>query len=66
MPVGRDCWFLAACWEEAGEEHTWALGWEEGMRFQDLLRGLSRDKVPAGEPEAQVVGLGLNLKMQDS
>lgn len=49
-----------------GEEHAWALGWEEGMKFQDLLRGLSGDKGPEGEAETQVVGLGFNPKMEDS
>lgn len=33
-------WFQAACWEEHGEEPTWAGDGEEGMRFQDFLRGL--------------------------
>lgn len=31
----------AACWEEDREEDTWVLDWEEGMRFQALLIGLS-------------------------
>lgn len=34
------------------------------MRFQDLLRGLSRDKVLEGEAEAHGVGLGLNPKLE--
>lgn len=42
MPAGRGCWFQAACWEEDGEEEdTWALDWEEEMRSQALLIGLS-------------------------
>lgn len=49
-----------------GEERAWALGWEEGMRFQDLLRGLSGDKGPEGEAETQVVGLGFSPKAEDS
>lgn len=34
------------------------------MRFQDLLQGLSRDKVLEGEAEAHGVGLGLNPKLE--
>lgn len=34
------------------------------MKFQNLLRGLSRDKVLEGEAEAHGVGLGLNPKLE--